>query len=192
MTANDLWTSFSIRLSRRVSRRMVGLGMSDSLAFAALVLAAGGALSCAVALVRDLVLRAGAVGGTYAGADRMRRLRLITGFDLVGNWAVVGTTLGAAVGTGGTFGAIDRVMRMSGGGLLSTLGTGCTLGLGCLSGVSSVSVCVALNLFEMRCMSLMSWDASMCLMPLMACAQSDNAFMILSWGVMVGLVMFLC
>ena len=62
MTANDLWTSFSIRLSRRVSRRMVGLGMRDSLAFAALVLAAGGALSCAVALVRDLVLRAGAVG----------------------------------------------------------------------------------------------------------------------------------
>ena len=64
---------------------MVGLDMSDSLAFAALVLAAGGALSWAAALVRDLVLRAGAVGGTCAGADSMRRLRLVTGIDVVGN-----------------------------------------------------------------------------------------------------------
>ena len=64
---------------------MIGLGMNDSLIFATLVLAAGGALSCAAALVCDLVLRAGAVGGTYAGADRMRCLSLITGIDLVGN-----------------------------------------------------------------------------------------------------------
>ena len=85
MTANALCTSFSIRLSHRLRRRMVGLDTSDSLAFAALVLAAGGALSCAAALVCDLVLRAGAVGGTYAGADRMHRLRLITSIDLVGN-----------------------------------------------------------------------------------------------------------
>ena len=73
------------------------------------------------------------------------------------------------------FGAMDRVMRMSGGGLLSTLGTGCTLGLGCICGVSSVSVCLALNLFEMRCMSLMSCDASICLMPLMDCAHSGDS-----------------
>ena len=64
---------------------MVGLDTSDSLAFAALVLASGGALSCAAALVCDLVLRAGAVGGTCAGVDRMRRLRLVTGIDVVGN-----------------------------------------------------------------------------------------------------------
>ena len=64
---------------------MVGLDTSDSLAFAALVLAAGGALSCAAALVCDLVLRAGAVGGMCAGVDRMRRLRLVTGIDAVGN-----------------------------------------------------------------------------------------------------------
>ena len=110
----------------------------------------------------------------------MRCLRLITGFGLFGNWAVVGTTLGAVVGMGGMFGTMDRVIRMSGGGLLSTLGTGCTLGLGCTGGVSLVSVCVVLNWFEMRCMSFMSCDALICLMPLMACAQSDNAFMILS------------
>ena len=42
---------------------MVGLETSDCLAFAALVLAAGGAWSWAAALVCDLVLQAGAVGG---------------------------------------------------------------------------------------------------------------------------------
>ena len=54
---------------------MVGLDMSNSLDFAALVLAAGGALSCAAALVCDLVLRAGAVGGMCAGVNMMRCLR---------------------------------------------------------------------------------------------------------------------
>ena len=94
----------------------------------------------------------------------------------------MGTTLRAVAGMGGMFGAMARVMSMSGGGLLSTLGTGCTLGLGCSCGVTSVSVCVALNLFEMRCMSLMSCDASICLMPLMGCVLSDNAFMIFFMG----------
>ena len=101
----------------------------------------------------------------------------------------MGTTLGAGAGVVGSCDAMDLVIRMFGGGLLSTLGTGCTLGLGW---VSSLSSWAALNLFEMRCMSLMSREASIWLMPLMACAQSDNAFMILSWGVMVGLFMFLC
>ena len=64
---------------------MVGLETSDCLAFAALVLAVGGALGCAAALVCDLVLRAGAVGGTGADVDSMRRLRLVTGIDIVGN-----------------------------------------------------------------------------------------------------------
>ena len=104
----------------------------------------------------------------------------------------MGTTLGAEADVVGMFDDMDRVILMSRGGLLSTLGTGCTLRLGCTCGVSLVSVCVAMNWFEMRCMSFMSCDASICLMPLMACAQSDNAFMILSWGVIVGLVMFLC
>ena len=78
-------SSFSIRLSRQLRRRMVGLDASHSLSFAALVLAAGGALSCAAALVCDLVLRAGAVGGTGAGVDSMRRFRLVTSIDVVGN-----------------------------------------------------------------------------------------------------------
>ena len=171
---------------------MVGLVTSDCLALAALVLAAGGAFKCAAALVCDRVLRAGAVGSTFAGVDRMRRLRLITGIDVGGNCAVVGTTLGAGGGVVGSCDAMDRVIRMFGGGLLSTLGTGCTLGR---DWVSSVSSWAALNLLEMRCMSRMSCEASLWLMPLMAlmaCAQSDNAFMILSCGVMVGLVMCLC
>ena len=91
---------------------MVGLVTSDCLALAALVPAAGGAFKCAAALVCDRVLRAGAVGSTFVGADRMRRLRLITGIDAGGNCAVVGTTLGVAGGVGDNYGVMDRVMRM--------------------------------------------------------------------------------
>ena len=84
---------------------MFGLEMSDCLAVAALVLADGGAFSVAAALVCDRVLRAGAVGTVVAGVDTMRRLRLITGIEVGGNCAVVGTTLGVG-------GVMDRVMRM--------------------------------------------------------------------------------
>ena len=60
----------------------------------------------------------------------------------------MGTTLGAGASVVGICDAMDCVIRMFGGGLLSTLGTGCTLGLGWVSSRA------ALNLFEMRCMSL--------------------------------------
>jgi len=209
MTANALWTSFATRSIRRVSRRRVGRGMSDWRARAARVPAAGGALSSVAVRVCDRVLRAGAVAGTGvgSGAEIMRRLRLMIGRGRIGMCAVVGTTLGAGAGTVavvgttlgagavtvGTCGAIDRVMRRVGSMSMSTLGTGGDGGLGCRGGVLSWSrrgVTVIID--AMRLSSLMSCSASIFVMPLMSFAQSANAVMSLSCGVMVGLVMVLC
>ena len=96
---------------RRVRREIVGLGTSDCLAFAALVLAAGGSCNSASAFVRDLVLQAGAVAGTATGADARHRLRLVAGVRLGARCAVVGVTLGAGAGTVGDAATMDRVMR---------------------------------------------------------------------------------
>ena len=129
---------------RLVKRFLDGLGMRDWRARAALVPAAGGALSWAAFLVCDRVLRAGAVSGTRAGVGAMvmRRFCLVIGGGRIGICAVVGTTLGAgAVSScilGTTLGAgvestgillvIERVMRRAESSLFwsvwSTLGAG--------------------------------------------------------------------
>ena len=194
MTANALCTSFSRRWIRRDNLDGLGLGMSDLRALAALVPLDGGALSMASAFVCDLVLRAGASADTCIGADdAMRRLRLTTGLGLTGNFADEGTTLGAGAGGHGWLLAMDLVMRMSFGMLVgSTLGTGCTLGSGGVWGSLLLVSLVWSKLSAMRWMSLMSWSWSIFLMPLIALAQSANAIMILSCGVTLGLVIFLC
>lgn len=85
MTAKALCTSFSNRLIRRVRRRiLVGWGIFDLLLTTlALVLLDGGALNWAAALVRDRVLRAGAVSGTVA-TDRFLRRKIGLGRDTFG------------------------------------------------------------------------------------------------------------
>ena len=180
---------------RLVKRLLDGLGMRDWRARAALVPAAGGALSWAAFLVFDRVLCAGAVLETRAGVGTvvMRRFRLVIGGGCIGICAVVGTTLGAGIASscmlGTTLGAgvestgillvIERVMRRAGSSLFwsiwSTLGTGWLVALvGCPGWSASLS-------FEaMRLMSRMSWDASLFVTPWSSAAQSANAFMSLS------------
>ena len=94
MTDSAFCTSFSNRWNRLVNLPRVGLGISDFLAFAALVLCAGGALVSAAALVRALVLNAGAVVGTLIGVDASRLLRFVRVLGTTGSCAVVGCTLG--------------------------------------------------------------------------------------------------
>ena len=87
----------STRCRRLDIRLAVGFGILDTCAsFAALVLRAGG---CAASAVCDLVLRAGAVGGTLIGLDTICRLCFTTHRDLTGNCTVVGCTLGAVACT---------------------------------------------------------------------------------------------
>ena len=95
MTAMALCTSLSRRVIRQVSRLVcaVGFGINDCLA-RALVLLAGGAACFAASFVLDLVLFAGTLG-MWIGAESIRCLRLIVGFVVTDNCAVVGTTLGA-------------------------------------------------------------------------------------------------
>ena len=166
------------------------------------VLFAGGAASTAFAFVWERVLRAGAVGQTGAGGCAGRRRRLAFGRIL---GAVVGIALGAGVSgaavAGVTLGEgcsemlmlfdMERVIHMLDriDSLLCTLGAGCTLGRDCKL---VVSLCSSTWSFEMCSMSQTFRDVSMCLMPLMALAQSDSARMILSCGVIVGFVIFLC
>ena len=57
---------------------MVGVGILDTFAFAALVFCAVDAVSSAATLVCDTVLRAGAVGGTLTGVHTIFCLRLTT------------------------------------------------------------------------------------------------------------------
>ena len=178
----------------------MGFGILDTRAsFAVLVLCVGGRAASAVC---DLVLRAGAVGGTLIGLDTVRRLRFTTRCGLTGNCAVVGCTLGvgactlgAEVGViGAPMLAMDLVVCMSAGAMgLSTLGAGCVSGAGVWSGVTLFVSFGALQILSAsRCMSRMSCSASMLSMPLMALAQSASAFMILSCGVTLGFVIRLC
>ena len=188
ITASAWCTSFSTRCRRLDSRLAVGFGILDTRAsFAALVLWAGGRAASAVF---DLVLRAGAVGGTLIGLDTIRRLCFTIRRGLTGNCAVVGCTLGVGactLGAGvGVVGvpllAMDLVVRMSAGTTgLSTLGAGCVSGAGVWSDVTLfVSFCAFPNLSASRCMSRMSCSALALSMPLMALTQSASAFMILS------------
>ena len=102
----------------------------------------------------------------------------------------------ATLGTGGVTGVLDwdmvieRVTRLLSSTVgSSTLGTGGTLGGGwvCLASCSLFG-----SLSRIRSMSRRSLAESKCLMFLIAPAQSAKAAMILSYGVIVGFVMFLC
>ena len=90
------------------AREVVGGVCDVALAFAALVLWAGGAAAFAAALVCERVLRAGAVGGTAAGRWT-RRLRLGLPLVVTGLVAVVGATLGIGWFVLCSFAVIDRV-----------------------------------------------------------------------------------
>ena len=165
-----------------------------------LVLPAGGAANCAATLVLDRVFCDGAMDST-TGVDPVRRLLLVVGFFATGNCAVVvgagaglaGSTLGSGVGTTGLSFPMDFVMRILVGMLfVSTLRAGCTLGTDDDCMLLSLSMLTAGSVCVMRWRSHRSCDVSMCLIPLTAFAQSVIACMILSCGVMEGLVMFLC
>ena len=84
---------------RLVRRLVVGFGILDTLAFAALVFCATGTSSFAAALVCDLVLRINAVCGTLLYMDTIFCLRLTTFLGWTGRCAVVGRTLGSGVCT---------------------------------------------------------------------------------------------
>ena len=166
----------------------MGFGIQDTRAsVAALGLCTGGRAASAVC---DLVLRAGAVGGTLIGLDTIRRLCFTTCRGLTGDCAVVGCTLGAVACTlrigvgvvGALLLAMDLVVRMSTGATgLSTLGAGCFSGAGVCSAVTLFVSSSVVPIFPAsHCMSRMPCSASTLLMPLMALAQSASAFMILS------------
>ena len=81
----------------------VGFGINDCLV-RALMLLAGDSACFAAAFVLDLVLLAGACG-MWSGAESIRCLRLIVGFVVTGNCAVVGTTFVAILSA-----VMDRVI----------------------------------------------------------------------------------
>ena len=135
------------------------------------------------------------------GVDPVWRLLLVVGFFATGNCAVVvgagaglaGSTLGSGVGTTKLSYPMERVMRILVGMLfVSTLGAGCTRGTADGVKFLSLSVASAGIVCVMRWRSRRSCDVSICWIPLTAFAQSAIACMILSCGVMEGLVMFLC
>jgi hypothetical protein len=112
----------------------VGFEISDTLALAAQVYCAKGVFRFAVVLVCELVLCAGAVGGTSIGVDTMRLLYLMTCLGLTSNYAVGGRTPGTGacilvtVCITGVLLVMDIVVRMFvDASLVSTLGTGYTL-----------------------------------------------------------------
>ena len=130
MTAIACYTSFSTRCTRLVSRLMVGFGILDTRASAAaLVFCAEG---LAADVVCDLVLRAGAAGGTLIGLDTILRLCFTTFCGWTGKCVVVGCILGAGVCTlgvgvviGGALMVMDLVACIFAGALgVSALGTG--------------------------------------------------------------------
>ena len=133
-----LFLVFVLRLGALDLARGSGLGSAAPIAFAvALVLVTAGSAS----FVRDLVLRAGAVGLTVSLAAAFRFLRFLIAFSdgisVIAEWCVGGRcTLGTAcirtLGTCCICSVIDCVMRRS---LL--LVAGCTLG--------AAGVCVALG-----------------------------------------------
>ena len=143
---------------------MVGSEIIDTLALAALVFCAGGAVSFMVALVCDLVLRACIVGGTLSGVNAMCLLCLTTFRCWTGNCVVMGCILGTgtcALGAGVCITGALLVMGLSvricvAVSRVSTLGTGYTLGAVVCSGVVSFSSwCVSPGLPTSRCMSRM-------------------------------------
>ena len=86
----------------------------------------------------------------WSGAESTRRLRLIVGFVVTGNCAVVGTTFVAILSA-----VMDRVIRRVGSVVsLFTLGAGvCTLGISAGCFVSLVSSLLAESVWMMHCMS---------------------------------------
>ena len=183
MTARARCTSWSTRCIR-LDRRGTGLGMHDTRWERVFV--AGGAISLALAVVCERVLRAGAESGTDGGLEGLQRFDFAEKRDVdmatgaSDGWLVMERVKRDRVGSCGVC-TLGRLGGLLLGCTLGTLAPGC-----CAVGV----VLVAAVVFSKALRAVMSWVGAV--MPLSAAAHATTACMSLLAGVRAGLVIAVC